>query len=174
VCVDECNVTVCGWHTYTSSSCTLSWQLAWCIRHPTDVPCLIEAAVYTVLSDGTVSCLVCSINADNTYYWYKQWYDACQLIQLGHHSEQQVMWTYCQVTVLMYRVLHRLTSQYLGSLTHVSNLPGRRALWSDIRRCSPVYLCMDRLQATLVSTWLNTNWELQATQANSAWPSMCG
>ena len=35
-----------------------------------------------------------------------------------------------KVAVLVYRVLHGLAPQYLGPLTHVSNLPGRRALRS--------------------------------------------
>jgi len=35
-----------------------------------------------------------------------------------------------KVAVLVYKVLHGLASQYLGPLTHVSNLPGRRTLRS--------------------------------------------
>ena len=35
-----------------------------------------------------------------------------------------------KVAVLVYKVLHGLAPQYLGPLTRVSNLPGRRALRS--------------------------------------------
>jgi len=60
-----------------------------------------------------------------------------------------------KVAVLVHNVLHGLAPQYLGPLTHVSNLPGRCTLrltrlnwtyrlfdcrWSGIRRCWPANL----------------------------------
>ena len=58
---DNCHVSVGGWHTYPGSSGSLSWQLAWCLRHSSGLPCLLQPTLHSFLSNGIslhVSCFI--------------------------------------------------------------------------------------------------------------------